>query len=462
MKIIIVGCGKVGHTIAKSLSAERNVDITIIDSDQEVIEKSQESLDVMLIKGNGLSENNLIMAGAKDADLIISVTDADETNILCCISAKYLGTKHTIARVRDPEYALELNKLWRELGIDMVINPEQQTAREISRLLRYPSADDIVTFLSGRVELVSFKVSEAPHFFVGESVKHIFYKKKTNVLLAMIERNNNALIPNGDLVFEKDDLIKILGRPSDVMNFFALAGMKQEKINDITIIGGSKIAYYLVELLHRHTSRTQIKIIEKDKDKCNALCETLCESNPRCLIIRGDGTDEDFLLSEDIESTGAVICLTNRDEENIIISLYSLQIGIKKAVAKINHIHQSMIKSLRLGSIVCPQNITADQIVQYVRGLTDAEESSSIITMYNVFDNDDTRVEAIEFNISERAKCRDMQLKDMKIKKGILIGCIVRNSNIIIPTGDSSILNGDKVIVITKTKGVYEIDDILS
>lgn len=461
MKVIIVGCGKVGFTIARSLSAEKNVHVTVVANNQESIEKAQETIDVMFVRGNGLSENTLVLAGAKDADLIISVTNADETNILCCISAKHLGTKYTIARVRDPEYALELNELWKELGIDMVINPEQQTAREISRLLRYPSADDIDTFVGGRVELVSFKVQEAPEFFIGKSVKQIFYKKKTNIILAMVERKFSAVIPNGELVFEENDIISVLGRPSDIMNFFALIGKRQEKINNIMIIGGSKITHYLVELLNRHTSRTEIKIVEKDKAKCDALCETLCEINPRCLIINGDGTDEDFLLSEDIESAGAVICLTDRDEENILISLYALQIGIKKAVAKINHINQSMIKSLKLGSILNPQNITADQIVRYVRGLTGAE-GSNIITMYGIFDNEEARVEAIEFIVSEKAKCLETQLKDLKLKQGVLFGCIVRDTSIIIPTGESSIQKNDRVIIITKMKGIQEIDDILS
>ncbi|MDR1688360.1 MAG: Trk system potassium transporter TrkA [Clostridiales bacterium] len=462
MRIIIVGCGKVGCNIAKSLSAEKDTDITIIDNDTEAIEKAQEDLDVMFIKGNGLSENILTSAGAKTADLIICVTAADEANIFCCILAKKLGTVYTVARVRDPEYALESNKLWRDLGIDMVINPEHQTAREISRLLRYPSADGIMTFVGGRVELISFKVTETENFFVGKSVAHIFHNKKTNILLAMVERGDTAFIPDGDFVFESGDTAMVLGRPSDISNFFTMAGKKQEKINDIMIIGGSKIAIYLTELLYRHTSRAEIKIIEKDKDKCNELCEIILEKNPRCLIINGDGTDDDLLLSEDIEQAGAVICLTGRDEENIVTALYSLQMGIKKVVVKINHINQNMVKSINIGSVIIPQNIMANHIVRFVRGIKAGEARGGILTVHRIFDTDEFYVEAAEFFVPPAAKCIDKKLRDMRIKKGILIGCIVRNANIIIPNGDSQIQPSDTVIIISKVKNLYEIDDILA
>jgi len=459
MRVIIVGCGKVGFGIAQSLSQERDVDITVVDNSADAIERARENLDVMFVRGNGLSENVLKQAGVIDADIVISVTHADETNILCCISAKFIGAKHTIARVRDPEYALELNKLWTELGIDMVINPEEQTAREISRLLRYPVADNVTTFVNGRVELVSFKLSEASGFFIGKSVAQAFHNKKAGVILALLERGDASLIPNGDTTFEADDILKILGRPSDIMHFFMIAGIKHEKINNLIIIGGGKITFYLTELLHRHTNKSQVKIIEKNKDKCNVLCETLQEKNPHCFVVHGDGMDEDFLLSEDIATAGAVISLTNMDEENILIMLYSMQLGIKKTVAKINHIHRSMIKSLRLGATVNPQTITSDQITSYARGLM-ASQSGDIISSHTI--SQDGGASAIEFTIFALTKCLDIKLKDLKIKKGILIVCIMRGGKIIIPTGDSLILMGDRVIIVSKIAGICMIDDILS
>lgn len=456
MNVIIVGCGKVGYIIARNLSVENDVDITIIDHKQDSFEKVAESIDAMLVKGNGLNVDILTDAGAKNADLLISVTDTDETNVLCCITAKHLGTKHTVARVRNPEYALDLNKLWKELGLDMIINPEQETAREISRLLRFPSADGISTFVNGRVELVSFPVSEAHDFFVNKSVSQIFYKKKMNILLAAIKRDNTMLIPHGELVFESNDVIMIIGRPSHIMDFFALIGKNTDKIKNAVIIGGSKITYYLVTLLQRHSSNIAIKIIERDKVKC----EEISERFPRCLIINGDGTDEDILSSEIIDRSGAIICLTDRDEENAVIALYSMQLGIRKVIIKIDHINQNMVNGLEIGSIVSPKNITSGQIIRYVRGLNNAS-GENIRTIYKIFDNDDDRIEAIEFNIRGYSKCLNIPIKELKLKKGILIGCIVRNSNIIIPTGESVMQDGDSIIIIAKNENLIEIDDIL-
>lgn len=459
MKIIIVGCGKVGYTIAKNLSNERGVNITLVDIDPDTFAKASESIDAMLVKGNGLNAETLIEAGAKEADLIISVATTDETNILCCILAKHLGTKHTSARVRHPEYALDLDNFWKKLGLDMVINPEYETAREISRLLRFPTVDDIDTFVDGRVELVSFKVSDAHEFFEGKSVSQVFHTKRMHILLAMIERSNTAIIPRGDIVFEKNDIIRILGRPSYIMDFFALIGQNTEKIRSAVIIGGGRITYYLIELLHRHSSSTDIKVIEIDKERCEALSERF----PRCLIINGDGTDEDIILSEAVDPSGAVVCLTDRDEDNTIISLYSLQAGARKAILKINYINKNMVKDLGLGSIVSPQSLTSDQMIRYVRGLSTVS-GGSINTIYKIFDrgdNDDT-VEAIEFNIDKHAECINTPIKNMKLKKGILIGCIVRNSNIIIPSGDVSIQAGDNIIIISKNGVVHEPDDILA
>lgn len=456
VKVIIVGCGKVGYTIAKNLSAENGVDVTVIDSKAESFDKASDSLDAMLVRGNGLNAGILADAGAKDADLLISVTDADETNILCCISAKSLGTKHTIARVRNPEYALEHNKFWENLGLDMMINPERETAWEISRLLRFPSAHGIDTFVGGRVELVSFRVSEAPEFFIGKSVAQVFNRKTVNILLAAVERDGGVIIPNGALVFEKSDIIRVLGRPSDIMSFIAMTGKNTGKIKSATIIGGSMITYYLVNLLQRHASGTAIKIVEINREKC----EDLSESFPRCLIINADGTDEEILTSEILDTSGAIVCLTDRDEENTVIALYSMQMGVRKIIVKINHINQNMVKNLGLGSIVSPRIIMANQIVRYVRALAGAEESS-IRTVYKIFDGDGESVEAVEFAADDRSGCLDEPLKDLKLKSGILVGCIVRSSGIIIPSGETCIREGDNVIVIAKNGNLREIDDIL-
>lgn len=464
MKVIVVGCGKIGYTIAKVLSEKKGIDVTVVDNNPNILDNAAEPIDVIFISGNGANEKVLIEAGAKGADLIVSTTDADELNVLCCIMAERLGTKHSIARVRNPEYLLEFNKLWKDLGIDMVINPERQTAREISRILRYPAADDIDTFISGRVELVSLKVSETPEYFVGKSVSQIF-DRNMGILLAVVERENEALIPNGDFIIKESDIVRILGRPSQIMKFLTHIKRGYKKEQEVMVIGGGRITHYLAELLNRHTAKTNIKIIEKDRGKCEALCEALSSTCPkhRCLFIHGDGANEELLIAEEIDRMDAVVCLTDRDEENVFISLYALRRGVKKVVTKINHIHQNMARNLglELGNIITPQNITAKIVARYVDGLAGAI-GSNIRTIHKIFSGDDGNVEAIEFQVNRKARCIDIPIKNLRLKKGILIGCISRDSEVIIPSGEAQIHIGDSVIIISKNNDIRDLDDILA
>jgi trk system potassium uptake protein TrkA len=464
MKVIVVGCGKIGYTIAKVLSEKKDVHVTVVDNNPTVYENAVEPLDVIFIAGNGANEKILMEAGAKDADLIVSTTNADELNVLCCIMAERLGTKHSIARVRNPEYMLEFNRLWKDLGIDMVINPERQTAREISRILRYPAADDVDTFIGGRVELVTFKVSETPEYFVGKSVSQLFHRDM-GILLAVVERDHEALIPDGDFVFQESDTVRIMGRPSQIMKFLVQIKRRPKKTQEVMIIGGGKITHYLAELLSRHTTKTNIKIIEKDRAKCEALCEALSSTSleRRCLFIHGDGTNEELLIAEEIDRMDAFVCLTDRDEENVFISLYALHRGVKKVITKISHLHQNMAKNLGLGLgyIITPAHITAKTVAHYVDGLIGAI-GSNIRTMHKIFTGADGSVEAIEFQVNKKAKCIDIPLKNLRLKKGILIGCISRDSEVIIPSGETQIHIGDSIIIITKNNDVRDIDDILS
>ncbi|NLN55393.1 MAG: Trk system potassium transporter TrkA [Clostridiales bacterium] len=462
MKIIVVGIGKIGYTIAKLLSEKRNVHVTVIDNNGTVIDNVSEQIDAIFLLGNGASEKVLIEAGAKDADLIISTTNADELNILCCIMAERLGTKHSVARVRNPEYMLELNNLWKDLGIDMIINPEGQTAREISRILRYPSTEKIDTFLGGRVELVSVRVADTPGYFIGKSVSNVF-KKNMGILLPVVERENEAFIPNGDFIFKESDIIKILGRPSRIMKFLIQIKRRPKKAQEVMVIGGGKITRYLVELLNRHMNKPIIKIIEKDRVKCEALFDSLSSGSleNRCLFIHGDGTNEELLNAEEIDKMDAFICLTDRDEENVFISLYALRRSVKNVITKVNNIHQNMAKDLGLERIITPQSITANTVSRYVDGLIGAL-GSNIKTIHNIFSGKNENVEAIEFQVNEKSKCLDIPLKDIRLKEGILIGCISRGSEIIIPSGETEMHIGDSVIIISKNNDIHNLDDILS
>ncbi|MCL1827885.1 MAG: Trk system potassium transporter TrkA [Oscillospiraceae bacterium] len=459
MKIIVVGCGKIGYTIARALSEEKGVHVVVVDNDRSVFAGAVEALDIKTVTGSGLYEKTLVEAGAKSADLIVAATGVDEVNILCCIMSKRLGTRRAVARLRKPEYAFEYNKLWNDLGIDGVINPDLQTAREISRLLRYRTADGIDTFISGMVELVSLRVSETPDFFVGKRVSEIF-RKDMGILLAVVERNNNAMIPNGDFILEGSDVIRVLGRPSEIMSFFTIIREKPRKMQEVVIVGGGKITHYLAELLDTHNLKPNIKIIEKNMEKCEELFETLSEINRRCLIIHGDGTNENILTSEDVDKADAFICLTDRDEENVIISLYALRLNVKKVITKVNRIDRGMVKSLGLNSIIDPQSIASDYAVRYVKGLAGAL-GGNVRMMRKIYAGEDGNVEAAEFHLTGEARYLNVPIKDLKLKKGILLGCINRNNEIIIPSGETRMQKGDKVIVIAKTGDIHDFAGIM-
>ena len=453
MRIIIVGCGQVGVTIARYLSQEGN-DIVIIDKHSDAFDKVVETLDVMVIKGNGLSARTLREASVHEADLIISVTGSDETNILCCLTARKLGVKYAIGRVRDPEYASDLNRFRHDLGLDLIINPEHQAALEISRLLRFPNADNIETFVRGSVEMVSFRLEDSS-LLVGKSLIRAFPHDQVHVVVAVVERANEVIIPRGSFVLQAGDIIRIMGSPRDISGFFSYLGQERGKVASVMVVGGSLIARYLVEeLQHEHI---KFKIIDSDLDRCEELSEAL----PNCTIIHGDGTDEDLLDAEDIAAMGAVVCLTPSDEENVIIGLYAQSAGEAKAIIKVTHINSSLIRRLGFSSVVAPQTITAYQIIRYVRGLQNSAARSSIRTMYQIARGDGDYAEALEFLVHPGSRCIGVPLKELRIREGILVGSVVRRGNVITPSGSTAIADGDTVIIIIKNEAINELDEIL-
>ena len=454
MNIIVVGCGKVGYTIAKYLSEEDN-DLVMIDTKEEPFEKILDSLDVMVVKGNGLSAKTLEEANVREADMAICVTSSDETNILCCMTAKRLGAKYVIARVRDPEYALELDQLKKDLGLDMIINPEQQAALEIARLIRFPTANGIETFVGGKVESVSFRVTEE-NPLANKTVLQSFAKRRPDVLLISVERKAEVFVPHGDTMLYADDIVRVLGQPAAVSEFFKEIGIVTGKVKDAMIIGGGRITHYLAKILSSYN--IQLKILEIDEETCLRLSEDI----PEAIIIQGDGTDEDVLRSENIGKASAVICLTDRDEENLVVALYARQSGALKTILKVNHINLDLVKSLGFDSVICPKNITAYRIIRRVRGLKNSEGMSQIQTMYKIAETEDDRIEALEFNATREEECLRRPLRDLRMKKGVLVGCIVRHGQVITPSGVTEIHEGDSVIIVAKNEELSTLDDIMA
>jgi trk system potassium uptake protein TrkA len=450
MKIIIIGNGKVGYSLAENLSAEDN-DITVIDNDAEALRRAAEDLDVMCIKGNGVSTSVLMLAGVKNADVVIATTNSDELNMVCCMTAKKLGATHTIARIRDPEYASELSQLMADLALDLVINPEQAVASEIVRLLEFPPAIDIEIFANGRVIMVEMKVTENLSI-AGKALKDIAQAGSSSVLIGAVVRGEEVVIPRGNFVIEEGDIVYVVGRPSRVYDFSRKIGVHVQKIKNVMILGGGRVGYYLAKTLSEMDIK--VKIIEQNRARCEHLTELL----PRALIIHGDGTDEKLLLSENIEDMASFISVTGHDEDNVISALLAKQYGVSKAIAKINRgAYFSVIKNMAIDNVVSPKLITSNHILRYIRGLKNAE-GNPVKTLYRLVGG---RVEAVEFDADRTFRLLDRPLKDLPIAGGILIAAIVRNNKIIIPRGNDVIRQGDSVILITKDRPLTDLNDIL-
>lgn len=451
MKIIIIGDGKVGYSLAESLSKEKN-DVTIIDKNPEALNKASEYLDVMCIRGNGVSTNILLEAGVKEADLLIAATSSDEMNMVCCLTAKKLGAEHTIARIRDPEYASELSILKSDLGLDLVINPEQACANEIARMLSYPTAVNVEPFAKGRVELVEIKVTEGMAI-EGMKLRDIAGRITSSILIGAVLREDEVIIPNGEFELQKNDTIYVVGKPSSLFEFCIRIGIHMQKIKNVMIVGGGRVAYYLARYLDEMGMRA--KIIEIDRKRCEELSELL----PSTLIINGDGSDETVLNSENLSDMDAFISVTDRDEENLLTALYSKQSGVYKAVAKINRINYiSVVKDMRIDSIVSPKQITANSIVRFVRGLKNAM-GNPVETLYRIVGD---RAEAIEFIAGQSTKFLNIPLKKLKVVSGVLVAAIARKNEIIIPHGNDVIKQGDSVILIVKDKHFSDFNDIIA
>lgn len=450
MRVIIVGGGKVGSTLAKQLSAEHH-DIVVIDRRASVLRDSMNTLDVIGIQGNGASYDVLMEADVAHADLVIAVTSTDELNILCCMLARKMGARHTIARVRNPEYAKQLFFLKEELGLSMYINPERAAAMEIFRILQFPVASRVDTFAKGRVELVEFKVAAASPL-CGRPLSALSRLYGVKVLVCAVQRQGAVSIPDGDFVFQAEDKVHITADHGELVRFFTAIGMLQQKIKNVMLIGGSRIAYYLAQQLSE--TGIHVKIIDNDPQRCEHLCEIL----PHATVIQGDGTDEEVLQEEGMEDMDAFVTLTGMDEENIIVSMYAVSKGVKKVIAKVDRLSfLDVLNNANLDSLISPKAITANHIVRYVRAMQNSL-GSSVETLYKLVHDE---VEALEFHASASSRVIGVPLKDLRLKAGLLVACIIRGRSVMIPHGESTIEADDHVLIVTSNRQLQDLNDIL-
>lgn len=451
MNIIIVGCGKVGHTLTEQLVREGH-DITVVDTSERVIRDTTEIFDVMGICGNGASLRVLMDAGLQTADLVIAVTGSDELNLLCCTVAKKAGgSLAAIARVRNPDYSEELSYLRQQLGLSMIINPELEAAREIARILSRPQALTVNAFAKGHAELVRFKIPSGNRL-CGKSIMQLGDVFRFDFLVCAVEREGSVSIPDGSFTLYAGDDITIIASARDVHRIFESIEMHSQAVHSCMIIGGGKSSYYLAKQLI--DQRLDVKIIEMNRARCEELSALL----PEATVICGDGSDEELLKEEGIGNVEAFVPLTGLDEENILLTLYAKRVPGLKTITKINRItFNDVIEGLELGSVVYPKYITSEAIIAYVRARQNSI-GSNVETLYHMFDN---RVEAIEFHVEKDARVVGVPLMNLKKKDNLLIACIKRGSRIIFPRGQDSIQPGDGVIIVTTHTGFGDISDIL-
>lgn len=449
MNIIIIGCGNVGITLARILTEEKH-NVVMIDKNPAKLSR-MEDIDALSFCGNGASVAVQKEAGVETADLLIAITDSDEVNLLCCLIAGKTGNCHTIARVRDPIYNGEIGFIREKLGLSMIVNPEMSAAREISRILRFPLADEVETFAGGRVELIKFKMTQDLHLN-GYTVRELDEKYKAGVLITGVLRDGQVTIPGGSFKLLDGDVVTILAAPKNSQSFFKKVGVNTHQVKNTMILGGSRIAEYLSQMLL--DMKISVKIIEQKNERCLELSERVGGA----LVLQGNATDRQLLSAEGLEAAESVVSLLGVDEENMIMSLYIQENSKAKVVTRIQHLELGeMIGKLDLGSVIYPKQITADRILQFVRS-TSAGMGSEVERLFHIMDG---KAEALEFFVKEESEVTLNTLMELKLKKDLLIGCIIRDEKILIPRGQDRIRKGDRVIVVTTNTGLRALKDIV-
>lgn len=450
MKIVIVGGGKVGAALCIDLAAEDH-DIVVIDEDARVVDNLLSLADINGVVGNGASLVLQREAGVASCDVFIAVTSSDEVNIIAAVIAQKLGAKATMVRVRNPEYTSNLSFFQKSLGVSMIVNPEYEAARAIALSIRFPSALNVEMFANGRIQMVEVRVNESS-VLAGMRLNK-FREKYGKVLVCVVQRDEHVYIPGGDFILQKGDLLHVTGPINDLTVIYKAAGCLTRKIHSVMIIGGNLITRYLLQIIERWGR--DICVIEKDEAKT----ELLSAEFPRVKVITGDGTDQDVLTEQHIRDFDCFVAMTGIDEENLITSWYAAKQNVPKIVTKINRKPLlRMVKDLGLQStVVTPKRLASDQIARFVRALNEKLESK-VEAMYRIIDG---RVEALQFIVLKKSFATGIPLKDLRLKKNVLIVYIIRDNQLIFPTGDDEIRPGDHLIAVTTMHVVDEVDDLL-
>lgn len=451
MDIVVAGCGKIGETIISSLTNE-GLNITVIDTDSNVINEITNIYDVIGVHGNCADCQTLGEAGVAKAKLFVAVTASDELNMLSCFMARKMGARHTIARIRNPEYNLNsLGFMSQQLNLSMPINPELMAAKELFNMLNIPSAVKIEYFSRNNFEIIELRVK--PNSVLdGVKLSDVNDTFKTKVLVCLVQRDGQTHIPDGNFILKSGDKIGITAAPSEIHKLFKALGIYQKRAKNVMIMGGSRTAYYLAKMLT--ANGTNVKIIEQKRERCRELCEYI----PKAVVINGDGASQELLYEEGIRSTDAFVALTGMDEENILISLFATSLNVPKVISKVNRNELSnMAEKLGLDCIISPKEVIANTMIRYARALQNSL-GSNVEKLYKLMDG---TAEALEFNVADDSNVIGIPIKELELKPNILIAGIISGRKIIIPSGDDIIHAGDQVIVFSENEILKDLSDII-
>ena len=452
MNIIIIGCGKIGLALAEQLNNEGHR-ITLVDKNESILQNAASKLDVMGLCGNGAVFSVLAEAGIESCDVLIAVTGSDEVNMLCCLLARRARDLHTIARLRNPEYEDEMRYLQEQIGISMVINPERMVAHEILTLLRFPSATEVETFGKGLVDMIHLRLPEKSPL-CGTKRRDLSKTVPMPVLISMIERDNEVIIPYGDTVLQKNDEISFIARPSDAVKFCKICKVEYAPARNAFIVGGGRIAYYLGRYNKNSRTKCQFKIIESNMERAQTLAETYDDLT----VICGDGASKQLLIEEGIEHADAFISITGFDEQNVMMGLMADKLSDARVIAKVNRVDPEDVEGvISFASIVSPRTVTTDSVVRYVRAL-ESFKDSEFESLYKLAGG---KAEAMEFTVNRDPSITDIPFSRLKLKSDVLVAAIIRGPKIISPGGSDCMKEGDSVVVISTRQGMNDLHDLM-
>lgn len=452
MNIIIAGNGKVGTTLARRL-AEEGYNLTLIDSNADVLADVCEEFDVLGVQGNCASMPVLQQAGVADADLLIAATSQDEVNLLCCTTAHGLNANlHTIARIRNPEYTQQIYAMRDVFALSLSVNPEKQAAREIENLLRLPGFLQRDTFAKGRTAIVELRVDK------DSKLRNVLLNNlnsivKCKVLVCAVLRDGDAITPGGNFVLREGDRIFVTAPTINLSTLLKNLNIVTRKVRKVLLCGGGRVSLYLAELLCK--DGIDVSIIENDYGRCVQLATAL----PDATVLCGDATDKSLLEEHGLTGCDALVSLTGIDELNMIISLYANTRGVPHVITKLGHTeNRSISNNLSLGSVVSPRELCCDNIIRYVRAMSN--HSGTAESVHSIADG---QVEAVEFRVDQHTQYQSIPLKDIRLREGVLLVSITHGSVTEIPGGNSIFLEGDTIVAVTSRRGsLRQINDIFA